>query len=772
MDQDDAWIATSKPNRARTYSRDSVGSGRPPKRPVRGAPSRSNSTRGGRGRGGRGAPMRSQSYHPQPSKPGTPNKRAVRRNKSNDSLGNRHSNHSLNGSSHHIRRSGSKRSLNNSQHSSTRGEVELFNSTGMGNSAADRRVVRHAQDALLARRSQFLECNQCIAHERCRWRESDRIEFITEQMKTLFNFVPITVNEETRWKAKVMKEDGVDDSDDEDELTSRALAILNKLSWTTLDKLTAQFLETISGDEDTEAEIVRNTMALVLEKAMLEPHFAEMYASFCTKLSASNPSFRKTLLTLCQTKFDETEIEKENTLLMKKKSIGLMKFIGELYKSKHIKGRIMVGCLRRLLKPDDEEKLECFTQLMTTVGGRLHSADAPKDAKDELDILWQSVYPMAGKLHPDANDVTAPSSRLKFLLQDLIELKENNWVSQRNNTPEKAKTIDQIHEEVRKEQSNGFYRGVPRSHSANSLRTGGPGARNGLSRSAHGPQFRKDKPSVSNLNHLSRSFHEKKRNSSPNKRPVVPGLPRSPPKRTQSDSLAAMAKGTRSRSPSSEHAKTQAAPTQPAPALVKTKEQVDPSQCAMKTKSLLKEYFVGGDFKEATRSLEEIIGVGSDGDVARGSAVVEASVLLVLEMKDAEVKKLDGVILYLVSERRLHGEALKKGLKEPLEFISDIQIDAPRAGELFCVLLSSWLNKSSDVNDPFSVYALFADHSRLPSNADEILAHTLAKISSDTTKEDVAAIDNVQRRLLPPPTKLRDEDGIKELIERYRNRIE
>jgi hypothetical protein len=42
------------------------------------------------------------------------------------------------------------------------------------------------------------------------------------------------------------------------------------------------------------------------------------------------------------------------------------------------------------------------------------------------------------------------NSRLRFMLRDLIELREHNWVPRRDE--EKAKTIAQIHEQVAREE--------------------------------------------------------------------------------------------------------------------------------------------------------------------------------------------------------------------------------------------------------------------------------------------------------------------------------
>ena len=53
---------------------------------------------------------------------------------------------------------------------------------------------------------------------------------------------------------------------------------------------------------------------------------------------------------------------------LRRRSLGNIRFIGELYKIKIITGRIMHECIRKLLEQTDEESLECLCRLVTTVG--------------------------------------------------------------------------------------------------------------------------------------------------------------------------------------------------------------------------------------------------------------------------------------------------------------------------------------------------------------------------------------------------------------------
>ena len=72
----------------------------------------------------------------------------------------------------------------------------------------------------------------------------------------------------------------------------------------------------------------------------------------------------------------ENEEEKKNITLeyqaqeqkLRRRSLGNIRFIGELYRIRMLNGMIMHSCIRKLLLQTDEESLECLCRLVTTVG--------------------------------------------------------------------------------------------------------------------------------------------------------------------------------------------------------------------------------------------------------------------------------------------------------------------------------------------------------------------------------------------------------------------
>lgn len=78
-----------------------------------------------------------------------------------------------------------------------------------------------------------------------------------------------------------------------------------------------------------------------------------------------------------EAKKQELGAELETTMSrMRKRSLGNIRFIGELFKLKMLSETIMHECITRLLRSSsDEEALECFGKLITTTGKDL---DTPK----------------------------------------------------------------------------------------------------------------------------------------------------------------------------------------------------------------------------------------------------------------------------------------------------------------------------------------------------------------------------------------------------------
>ncbi|XP_057702452.1 eukaryotic translation initiation factor 4 gamma 3 isoform X4 [Corythoichthys intestinalis] len=255
------------------------------------------------------------------------------------------------------------------------------------------------------------------------------------------------------------------------ELFRKVRSILNKLTPQKFGQLMKQVTDLTI---DTE-ERLKGVIDLVFEKAIDEPSFSVAYGNMCRCLAelrvqiADKPNntvnFRKLLLHRCQKEFEKDKVddvvfEKKQKELdsadsstererlqeeleeakdkARRRSIGNIKFIGELFKLKMLTEAIMHDCVIKLLKNHDEESLECLCRLLTTIGKDL---DFEK-AKPRTDQYFNQMEKIVKE--------RKTSSRIRFMLQDVIELRMHNWVSRR--ADQGPKTIEQIHKEAKIEE--------------------------------------------------------------------------------------------------------------------------------------------------------------------------------------------------------------------------------------------------------------------------------------------------------------------------------
>ncbi|XP_047247457.1 eukaryotic translation initiation factor 4 gamma 1-like isoform X4 [Girardinichthys multiradiatus] len=281
------------------------------------------------------------------------------------------------------------------------------------------------------------------------------------------------------------------------ELFKRVRSILNKLTPQKFQQLMKQVQELTV---DTE-ERLKGVIDLTFEKAISEPDFSVAYANMCRCLSGlkvitpekSGPTvnFRKLLLNRCQKEFekdkDDDEIfEKKQKELeaasgdevkqrlieelkeakdkARRRSMGNIKFIGELFKLKMLTEVIMHDCIVKLLKNHDDESLECLCRLLSTIGKDL---DFEK-AKPRMDQYFNQMEKIIKE--------RKTTSRIRFMLQDVLDLRRNNWIPRRGD--QGPKTIDQIHKEAEMEEHREQMK-VQQALISRKESGGGPGGRMG-----------------------------------------------------------------------------------------------------------------------------------------------------------------------------------------------------------------------------------------------------------------------------------------------------
>lgn len=268
-----------------------------------------------------------------------------------------------------------------------------------------------------------------------------------------------------------------------DVVQRKVKGLLNKMTPEKFERISDQILEIAAQSQnETDGRTLRQVIQLTFEKATDEAHWASTYALFCKRmLESMSPSikdenikdkhgnvvtggalFRKYLLNRCQEEFErgwkvnmppKPEGQTEEAALLseeyyiaaaaKRRGLGLVKFIGELYKLNMLTERIMHECIKKLLELDesgpDESEVESLVSLLNTVGLNLEQSERGPAL---MNVYFERIASIMD--HPDL------PSRLRFKLLDLIDLRKQGWQSK---TEDKGpKLLAQIHADALRQQ--------------------------------------------------------------------------------------------------------------------------------------------------------------------------------------------------------------------------------------------------------------------------------------------------------------------------------
>lgn len=267
-----------------------------------------------------------------------------------------------------------------------------------------------------------------------------------------------------------------------DMVQRKVKAALNKMTPENFDRISAQILEIASQSKDeTDGRTLRQVIQLTFEKATDEGHWASMYAKFCKKmLESMSPEirdenvkdkngnvvtggnlFRKYLLNRCQEEFErgwkvnlppKPEGATDEAAMMsdeyyaaaaaKRRGLGLVKFIGELYKLGMLTERIMHQCVKKLVDYEgvpEEAEVESLSNLLRTIGASL-------DASEKGHAMMNAYFQRIGQMI----ETPGLQSRLKFMLMDVVDLRRANWVTKGGDKG--PKTLQEIREEAARQQ--------------------------------------------------------------------------------------------------------------------------------------------------------------------------------------------------------------------------------------------------------------------------------------------------------------------------------
>jgi len=270
-----------------------------------------------------------------------------------------------------------------------------------------------------------------------------------------------------RWVAGSTRRGGSGPDSDAPEIVERKVkGLLNKLTMERFDSISDQIIAWANKSEkEKDGRTLIQVIKLVFEKATDEATFSEMYARLCRKMMeqispkvqddgiknsegkpfAGGNLFRKYLLNRCQEDFERGWVAKETTAAAaatkatadravkeanekskggeeselysdeyyaaakaKRRGLGLIRFIGELFKLQMLTERIMHECIKKLLgnvENPEEEEIENLCKLLTTVGSLL---DTHK-ARAHLDVYFSRMRELTKNKNVNA--------RMMFMLQ-------------------------------------------------------------------------------------------------------------------------------------------------------------------------------------------------------------------------------------------------------------------------------------------------------------------------------------------------------------------
>ena len=273
-------------------------------------------------------------------------------------------------------------------------------------------------------------------------------------------------------------------SEEMDLLKKNVLTVLNKLTPQKFDILVEKF-NALPIDSQTKLQVC---IELIFEQAMNKPDLSVVYAKMCQVLltktvlkddsKTETVNFRKQLIMRCQKEFEKDYMESQDyqvdkekyrrdisatssederkqikavfelmEMKLRQRSLNNIRFLGELYKLQTLTARIMHECVRKLLNTKDEESLECLVRLLTTVGEQLDMETKACLAKGYISGVRDLVicFSEMSKISQDKKIC----SRVRFLIQEVIELRKADWKLQRE--VDGPRNIDEIHMDTEKE---------------------------------------------------------------------------------------------------------------------------------------------------------------------------------------------------------------------------------------------------------------------------------------------------------------------------------
>lgn len=462
----------------------------------------------------------------------------------------------------------------------------------------------------------------------------------------------------------------------------------------------------------------------------------------CHKDGSKKNSFKVILLNKCQDEFtkkdiyDAWRIEKKGydeqkgsfsdserrvkeedlefrRIKTKKQMLGNIRFIGELFKIGMLKVKVMRDCIENLLKLQqdkdadgnltgniidlddidmDEEDHEAVQKLFITIGSTIDQGKY----RDVIDVYFFKIEGFS--------DDMSLNSRTRFLYKDLIDLRRNRWVARREE--ETAKTLDEIKKDFEREeriqqqetQNNQGYRGGGGGRGRGSQGRGGGRGGGGDYRT----DDRDNRRSSYDVSSTSRSRAPKERvepkidrdgftEVAGGKAGITTSRYGSGPSLLSRDSKNNNSSRDNKQSRPATGLSQQSA-REPSPTPQKP-EPLSDEKLKIRAKNMMTEYMQEENEKELILSMDDLKFTPNAGKV-----IVQASVDMAIDCKEAEREAIISVISILYRNGKLTSEDIGTPFADIIEFIDSFVVDSPRAMEYMGDLMAEFLHiKALDV---------------------------------------------------------------------------
>ncbi|PKC06580.1 ARM repeat-containing protein [Rhizophagus irregularis] len=547
--------------------------------------------------------------------------------------------------------------------------------------------------------------------------------------------------------------------------------LLNKLTLKNFDSISSQIIDYANKSKDErDGRILREVARLIFVSSFDDTRYCAIYAQLCRivmervdpeiidenvkntegKFIQGGTLFRKYLLNRCQEEFEKgwkvnvpvpsnekRELSDEYYVAAraKRQGLGLICFIGEIFKSNMLTERIMHECIKKLLifkGSPEEEEMESLCKLMNTVGEQLdHVKPNPHEQMKSTQLDHAKAKKYMESYFDRMEEISKLpnlSNRIKFMLMDVIDLRNNAWKPRR-----------EIHNDIAKREKESKF---PRRTASSGAR-GMPKMAEQMSRSGSSRQHRSDKGMIQSPDGWSTVGSSSQRNKekvgdltkfgSVNRSKIVSlasggilgslsggakGWTKSDNKdrddkpmsfsrmnsttniysvinsessggRKSSESISTTARKklilaprTKSFTPE-EPVKLAFKSTFRTASSAQTKEELVTKKICKSINNMVEEYFSIWDSQEVITCLKE------DTPVEYHPKAIETFVNKVIEKKQRDVDNVMKLFKEIVSSRTCDIDIFKAGFTAAFEFLEDIGADAPMAYSFTGQLLSS-----------------------------------------------------------------------------------